>query len=130
MDIWRTIAERKIQEAMEEGAFRNLDGVGAPLALDEDPFTDPSLRMAHRLLKNNGFAPAWIEESREIDRDLVRAREELRRAGPDAAAAARFRTIAAGLRSRIAAWNLKTPLAWMQKQPLDIDRELERVRSL
>ena len=102
MDIWRTIAERKIQEAIEAGEFRNLDGRGAPLALDDDPFADPSLRMAHRLLKNNGFAPAWIEEGREIDADLDRARQDMRRAGADAAAVERFGRATAEIAQHIA----------------------------
>ena len=63
MDAWHLIAERKIREAMEEGAFDHLEGTGKPLDLRENPFEDPSERMGHRLLKNNGFAPAWIEES-------------------------------------------------------------------
>ena len=67
MDPFRLIADRKIQEAMEEGAFEDLSGRGQPLPLDDDPFEDPSLRMAHRLLRNNGFAPAWIEEGKEIE---------------------------------------------------------------
>jgi hypothetical protein len=45
---------------MAEGAFDHLEGFGQPLNLEEDPFEDPSLRMAHRLLKNNGFAPACL----------------------------------------------------------------------
>src|ERR1700722_13489284 len=60
MDAWNFIAERKIREAMEEGGFDQLEGMGEPRDLREDPFEDSSLRMAHRLLKNNGFAPAWI----------------------------------------------------------------------
>jgi hypothetical protein len=70
MDEWRFIAERKIREAMEEGAFDHLDGSGRPLDLRENPFEDPSQRMAHRLLKNNGFAPAWIEEAKEIEVEI------------------------------------------------------------
>ena len=126
MDIWRTIAERKIREAMAEGEFRDLDGTGAPLALDEDPFIDPSVRMAHRLLKNNGFAPAWIGEGREIDADVARARDCLRRAGGDAAAEGRFRREAEELNRRIASYNLKAP-APSRKLPLDIGREIARI---
>lgn len=55
MDEWEDIAERKIREAMAEGAFDNLAGMGRPLNLDENPYEDPSLRMAHRLLRNNGL---------------------------------------------------------------------------
>ena len=71
MDEWHFIAERKIQEAIEEGAFEHLEGSGKPIDMTENPFEDPSLRMAHRLLRNNGFAPAWIEEGKEIAREIT-----------------------------------------------------------
>ena len=58
MDGRGFIADRKIEEAMEEGAFENLEGAGRPLNLDEDPFLDPAVRMAYRLLRNSGFTQA------------------------------------------------------------------------
>src|ERR1022692_3326254 len=70
MDEWHFIAERKIREAMEDGAFEHLDGTGEPLDLNENPFEDPAQRMAHRILRNNGFAPAWIEEGRDIEAEI------------------------------------------------------------
>ena len=74
MDVWCLIAERKIREAIEEGAFDHLEGTGKPLDLNENPFEDPSDRMANRLLKNNGFAPDWIEEAKEIAAESRRLR--------------------------------------------------------
>jgi hypothetical protein len=62
---------------MGAGAFENLPSKGKPIPLDEDPFEDPSLRMAYRLLRVNGFAPPWIEEASEIDRASVRLRADL-----------------------------------------------------
>ena len=73
MDEWHFIAERKIREAMQDGSFDHLEGAGSPLDLNENPFEDPAQRMAHRLLRNNGFAPAWIEI------DLARSRSRLGR---------------------------------------------------
>ena len=70
MDEWENIAERKIREAMAEGAFENLSGKGKPLDLEENPYEDPSTRMAHRLLRNNGFAPAWVEEAKDLQRAI------------------------------------------------------------
>ncbi|MGA2593423.1 MAG: DUF1992 domain-containing protein [Bryobacteraceae bacterium] len=125
MDAWRWIAERKIEEAMAEGAFTNLSGAGAPLCLDEDPFVDTSLRMAHRLLKNNGFAPAWIEEGKDIDRDLETLRADLRRAAgtgdPE-----RFRERVHALNRRIVGFNLKAPAAVCHKLPVDAEGEIAR----
>jgi len=74
VDEWHFIADRKIREAMPEGAFDRLNGAGEPLDLNGNPFEDPAQRMAHRLLRNHGFAPAWIEEGREIDAEIRRLR--------------------------------------------------------
>jgi hypothetical protein len=111
MDEWHFIAERKIREAMEEGAFDELDGTGAPLDLEENPFVDPSLRMAHRLLKNNGFAPEWIEEGKEIEA------EKQRLAGVDRGSA-EYGERAAALNRRILSFNLKVPTGNRQKRPV------------
>src|SRR5580704_9120989 len=93
---------------MEEGAFDRLEGAGRPLDLQENPFEDPSLRMAHRLLKNNGFAPAWIEDAREIDAEFHRLQRE---SGlPD------FRSRVIALNRRIVAFNLKAPSVSLQKR--------------
>ncbi|HWQ55867.1 MAG TPA: DUF1992 domain-containing protein [Bryobacteraceae bacterium] len=129
MDVWRTIAERKIREAMDEGEFQNLEGTGAPLDLAEEPFTDPSLRMAHRLLRNNGFAPAWIEDAREIEAESHRLRTDLARSGGEPEAVERFRRGAAQVNRRIASYNLRTPAAQTQKLPLDVEREIARILS-
>jgi len=40
MDIAETIAERKIREAMAEGAFENLSGKGRPIQ-DIDEYREP-----------------------------------------------------------------------------------------
>jgi hypothetical protein len=110
MDEWRFIADRKIQEAMQEGAFEHLDGTGEPLDLNENPFEDPAQRMAHRILRNNGFAPAWIEESRDIDAEIRFLKTNLGRFD----SAERLRRMEL-LNRRIDAYNLKAPAASVQK---------------
>ena len=115
MDEWNFIAERKIREAMEEGAFDCLEGKGEPLDLRENPFEDPSVRMAHRLLKNNGFAPAWIEEAREIEAESRRLR------GQATVSPADFRSRVAELNRRILVFNLKAPAVSLHKRLFEID---------
>jgi len=110
MDEWHFIADRKIREAMDDGVFEHLDGAGEPLDLNENPFEDPGLRMAHRILRNNGFAPAWIEEGRDIDAEIRFLRANLDRF--DAAEHERRIDL---LNRRINAHNLKTPVATAQK---------------
>src|SRR5882724_9678101 len=115
MDRWQNIAERKIREAMAEGAFENLRGKGRPLDLEENPYEDPSLRMAHRLLRNNGFAPAWVEEAKDLERAIESAREDLARGLAPAA----FRAQIAEINRRILAHNLKTPSTQFHMRPVD-----------
>jgi hypothetical protein len=111
MDEWHFIAERKIREAMEEGAFDHLQGAGQPLDLTDNPFEDASLRMAHRLLKNNGFAPAWIEEAKDIDAESRRLDAHSDPASSD------FRRRVDALNRRILVFNLKAPSRRVHKQP-------------
>jgi hypothetical protein len=108
VDEWHFIAERKIREALEEGVFDQLEGAGKPLDLSENPFEDPSLRMAHRLLKNNGFAPGWIEEAREIEAESRRLA-----AG---AGTGDYQNRVAALNRRILAFNLKAPSLTLHKR--------------
>jgi len=111
MDIWRVIAERKIREAMDEGAFDHLDGTGRPLSMEENPYEDPAQRMAHRILRNNGFAPAWVQESKDLDYDIQRLLAN--RSHPE------YRARARELNRRIHAYNLKTPVSSTQKPLLE-----------
>ena len=57
---------KQIEEAMERGEFANLPGKGKPLKLDTNPFLTPQARMTNRLLRENGFAPRWVELEKEI----------------------------------------------------------------
>ncbi len=116
MDEWHFIAERKIREAMEEGAFDHLEGTGKPLDLREDPFEDPALRMAHRLMKNNGITPAWMAEAREIEAEARRLRAE------SGARRADFDSRVIALNRRIRTFNLKAPAVSLHKQLLDPER--------
>ena len=109
MDIWNVIADRKIREAMEEGAFENLSGTGRPLNLEEDLAVDPSMRMAYRVLRNNGLAPDWIMESKEIDAEIARVAE--------CEPAARRERVEA-LNRRIAVYNLKAPRGAQHRLPI------------
>jgi hypothetical protein len=106
VDIWSVIADRKIQEAIEEGVFDSLEGSGRPLPEDDASCLDPAQRMAHRLMKNAGITPEWIAEGRAIDREI----ERLQGAAP-----CDRRRLASELNRRIALFNLKTPLKTSHK---------------
>ena len=68
-----------IRTAMEQGAFDNLPGNGKPLKLDENPYLDDDWQLAYHLLKENGYAPDFIERRQAIELRLAAARELLAR---------------------------------------------------
>ncbi len=146
MNRWESLIDQKIREAMERGEFDNLSGKGEPIDLSENPYEDPDWRTAHRLLRNAGFAPSWIEESKDIDAELEVARTNLARVWIvlqnargiefEKSAEARwgkslkaFRAQAAQLNRRIAAWNLTIPAAGLQRKMIDGEREIARIRG-
>jgi hypothetical protein len=57
VDIITLIAERKIEEAMEEGFFQNLPGEGKPLPEDDLANLPPEIRLAARVLRSGGLLP-------------------------------------------------------------------------
>lgn len=57
---------RQIQEAMERGDFKDLPGKGKPQQRDDNPYISPAVRTVNQMLKDNGFAPRWIEVDKEI----------------------------------------------------------------
>ena len=60
------IAEQRIIEAQQQGAFDNLAGAGKPLHLEDDSAIPEDLRMAYKVLKNSGYVPEAIAQRKEI----------------------------------------------------------------
>ena len=141
---WESLIDKKIREAMERGEFDNLAGQGEPIDLSENPYEDPDWRTAHRMLRNAGFAPSWIEERKDIDAELAVARSNLARVWDirrnarntehERSAARRwqnaletFREKVDELNRRINVWNLKAPAVAFQRKRIDVETE---IRSL
>lgn len=154
MDKWDKIIEEKIRAAQEEGKFDNLKGKGRPLALDDNPFEDPAMQMAHTLLKDNGFRPDWLEDDLQLREKLAQARQALARTrtwrdtelallGPrtDSEATAhrdllntewlraveQFRETLTAINRGITNLNLKVPHPKFQRLKLDIDFEVQKI---
>ncbi len=74
MEIFARIAEEKIQEAMRNGDFADLQGRGRPLRLEDDSQVPSDLRMAYKILKNAGYVPEELNLQKEINstRDLLK----------------------------------------------------------
>lgn len=66
MSIFEIIAEKRIEQAMAEGAFDNLQNKGKPLANDNMDHVPEELRMAYKILKNAGVIPEEIELKKGI----------------------------------------------------------------
>lgn len=145
MKRWESSVEKQIREAMEAGKFENLAGKGKPLDLSENPFEDPDLRTAHRLLRNAGFAPAFIEERKAIDKELEEGRVSLlrawriyRRSEPSGLkdsdamwerVQGEFRERVEALNRRIKLHNLKVPATAFHRKLINPSLEFERVQN-
>jgi hypothetical protein len=66
MDIFARIAERRIREAMENGEFENLEGMGKPITFEDETMIPEDLRMVYRILKNAGCIPPELELRNEV----------------------------------------------------------------
>ena len=64
-----TVLDQRIAAAQADGAFDNLRGAGKPLQFDDDAFVPEEDRVGYRILKNAGFAPAWIEMQKSLRAD-------------------------------------------------------------
>lgn len=67
------LVEQKLSEAVSRGELDNLPGAGRPLELDDDALVPEDMRMAHRILRNAGYAPAEVHKP-----GLLRLRIEAR----------------------------------------------------
>lgn len=143
MNRLESMAEKMLREAIEAGEFDDLPGKGQPVDLRENPFEDPDLRVVHKLLREAGFAPAWIEERKDIDATFEAAGQTLTRAwkiyrpagiSPNDAAWERnvveFREQVAELNRRLKLYNLKVPASVFQRSLFDADKVIESVTQI
>lgn len=66
---FESLIDQHVRKAEEEGQFKDLEGAGKPLKLEEDDAVPAELRTGHRMLKNAGYAPPWIEQQKGIRED-------------------------------------------------------------
>ena len=134
-----------IHKAMQEGAFDNLPGKGKPLNVEENPYLDSEWQLAYHLLKQNGFAPDFIERRQQIELELADARTSLARAwawrqqqlagGKEAdwvenelrRAQKEFANWVNKINVWIREYNSTIPMQSMFKAPVNIDTEVKRL---
>ena len=128
-----TLVERQIREAMEAGAFDDLPHQGRPLPLEDDSAAG-AWALAHRMLKNAGAAPPWIESDKEVRVQLARRDEVLARAprvGPLGRARVRadFGEVIAAANRAIDRVNAEAPTDRQHRRRLDPVVELARLEA-
>jgi hypothetical protein len=81
--VMRRLADKRIEDAMAEGKFDNLEGAGKPIELEDIP-ADENARMlwwALRIMKNNNFTPdevRWRKQADVLKAELDKTLDETR----------------------------------------------------
>ncbi len=142
-----SIFEKKFREAQERGDFDGLPTTGA-FDLSGDDSVPPEERLALHLLRENGYAPAWIEEDNGLRAQLEGLRAFLARAVARRArsraqsldlaaraaadeewrrARAEFEAMVARFNREIFLFNLRAPSLALQRMPLRASEEYAAV---
>ena len=138
------IAERKIQDAIDEGLFDNLPGRGKPLDLSTNPFEVPGMGAVNRLLKHNKVLPLWLLLEQEIEASRALALAILARweaSEPDLRESADYSRLRASAREAYARhlkqtndmilkYNYSSPFAYRSPVPFMLKRRLEEFDEL
>ena len=127
---WESLVERQIREAMEAGAFDDLPHQGVPLPLEDD-WASGDRAMAHRMLRDAGMAPPWVETDKEVRTLLARRDlllERARRVSPVARPGLRreFLGLLEAANLAITRLNGEAPTDRQHRRPLDRAAELAR----
>lgn len=113
-----------IRRAIGDGS--NLANAGKRLNLD-DPYTPDDMQLANKMLKEAGFLPSWLEDSKELDanREALLRKLEIKLKSGDVPAALEADITA--FNKRVLSFNLKAPQGITHKRTIDIRRERLRV---
>ncbi len=131
---WESLVERQIREAMDEGAFDELPHQGAPLPLEDDSAAG-EWAMAHRMLRNAGAAPPWIEADKAVrallaEREALLARAARRPAPPLDRTRREMARIVGAANAAIERLNAEAPTDRQHRRPLDLAAELAGLEAL
>lgn len=131
---WESLIDRQLREAMEAGDFDDLPFRGGRLPVqDED--VDAEWSLAHHLLRQQGFAPSWIQVDAEL-RELLAHRERILARAARSTAIARERdrrelseVVAAHDRLVLVLEQL-APTSGQHRRRLGVEAELERLAAI
>lgn len=131
--VRETLIERQIREAIEDGRFDSLPHQGVRLPLDDDSAAGDRA-LAHRVLKNAGVAPGWIEADKTV-RSLLDERDRLLARVPRMSTLGRIRArddlyrLVDATNRAILRVNIEAPTDRQQRRQLDIEVELARFEA-
>lgn len=134
------MADEQFRQARARGDFDALPGRGQPLRLPSPRPGTAANHSLYQVLRHNGFTLPWIEEKREIEKEMAAARGQLERVwlrndGSQPAEAAWQQAVAdfqeqtAVLNQRILTFNLKATATRLHLYPLNPAREIQRVQD-
>ncbi|MEX1170103.1 MAG: DUF1992 domain-containing protein [Chloroflexota bacterium] len=120
---WESLVERQIREGMESGAFEDLPYREERLPIEDDTAAG-EWAMAHRMLRNAGMAPPWIESDKEARRLLSELEALIARASRTsplsrARVRAQVARIVADANRAIARVNAEAPTARQHRRSID-----------
>jgi DnaJ family protein C protein 28 len=140
--------EDLIKKAMQDGKFDNLPGKGKKINMQQgNPHADPEWELAYGMLKGAGYTLPWIETLQGIKKDIEAARDDLRQAwvlykfdygrtqsaGNSAQDWERSQQVFGArleaINKRIRDYNLHVPSVSFQRQVLNFEREVQRIKG-
>jgi hypothetical protein len=117
MDVLRIIAENKIKEALADGTFDDLEGMGKPLILEPvDPAGDDHF-MANHILETNHFLPVWLEDRKQLQQEIIRFLDYVKN---DANQSPEKLAAVEQLNKRISGYNLRVPVDSLRLLPVSL----------
>lgn len=66
MDFFMILSEDKVKQAIKDGEFKQLPGMGKPLELEDLSHIPPELRISYKILKNANMMDEDIELKKAI----------------------------------------------------------------
>ncbi|MBA2300984.1 MAG: DUF1992 domain-containing protein [Chloroflexi bacterium] len=131
--VRETLIERQIREASEQGAFNDLPHQGQRLPLEDDSAAG-EWALAHRMLRNSGAAPPWIESDKAVralldERDRLLARAHSLGERGRARARVELTRIVEDVNRAIERVNAEAPTDRQHRRQLDVAAELDRLEA-
>lgn len=131
---WESLVEKQIREAMESGAFEELPHQGEPLPAEDDSAAG-EWAMAHRMLRNAGMAPPWIESDKEARRLIGEIDRLLERAAQSSPASrprlrAELTRLAEEANRAVLRLNSEAPTVRQHRRPVDPAELLARLERI